>query len=229
MSVEQVLKTDKDLIVNNRNFIAEYHEIEMDDYFKEAENKDSLDVFWSENSEFFKLFQQLDTSKIVELACGRGRHVDYYITNTNEVVLVDILEKNIACCQQRFLENEKIKYYQNNGYDLSKLDSGSYTAVFSYDAMVHFEMMDIFNYLKETERILVDGGRALFHHSNNSKDYRVTFSTGLHGRNYMSKGLFAHLAHRAGLQVISQSIIDWGTGKNLDCITLLEKKSWSNI
>lgn len=71
--------------------------------------------------------------------------------------------------------------------------------------------------------VLVSGGRALFHHSNNSADYRITFSTGQSGRNYMRKQLFAYLAVRAGFKVLEQHVIDWGDKKNLDCLTLLEK------
>lgn len=82
-------------------------------------------------------------------------------------------------------------------------------------------MLDIFQYLKETKRILVKGGKALFHHSNNTENYRITYSTGKHGRNYMSRQLFAYLAHRAGLTIIEQYVIDWGGVENLDCITLV--------
>ena len=147
----------------------------------------------------------------------------HYIESAENVALVDILAENIEYCRKRFKENRKIAYYKNNGYDLQDISSESYTAVFTYDAMVHFEMLDIFNYLKETRRVLENGGRALFHHSNNSSDYRVTFSSGTSGRNYMSKDLFAYLANRAGLKILEQRVIDWGDVKELDCLTLLEK------
>lgn len=75
----------------------------------------------------------------------------------------------------------------------------------------------------ETKRILRKGGKALFHHSNNTDRYDVTFSSGRHGRNYMSKQLFAHLADRAGLRVVEQHVIDWAGEKELDCVTLVEK------
>ena len=88
--------------------------------------------------------------------------------------------------------------------------------------MVHFEMMDIYMYLKETKRVLKKGGRALFHHSNTHDDYRGNFTNATGGRNYMSQELFAYLAYRAGLQVVDQQLIDW-TKANEDCITLVEK------
>ena len=89
--------------------------------------------------------------------------------------------------------------------------------------MVHFEMMDIFQYLLETKRILRKGGKALFLHSNNTDSYNVTFSSGRHGRNYMSSQLFAHLVDRAGLKVLGQHVIDWTGEKELDYVSLVEK------
>ena len=91
--------------------------------------------------------------------------------------------------------------------------------------MVHFELIDIYSYLLETKRILETGGMALFHHSNNTKNYKINFATGRYGRNYMSAELFAYLAHRAGLEVMEQHLVNWGECKDLDCITLVCAKT----
>lgn len=222
-TVEKFLNLGADVVSNNRHYIAEYHEELMNEYFEEAENLELLNIFWGKDSIFKQRFMELNKDKIVELACGRGRHVPQYISYANEIALVDILEKNIDYCRARFGEIPKISYYVNNGYDLRNLESETYTSLFTYDAMVHFEMLDIFQYLKETYRILISGGRALFHHSNNTEDYKITFSTATHGRNYMSKDLFAHLADRAGLIVLEQNVIEWNGVPGLDCITLVEK------
>lgn len=222
-TVEEVMRgKDDDIVENNRQYIADFHFGKMDDYFVKAE--ETLKIFWDENCAFYKMFSALDLSNVVELACGRGRHVTKYLHNAKNITLVDILAKNISYCQDRFSLFTHIDYYVNNGYDFKGLKSGVYSAVFSYDAMVHFEFMDIFEYLKETKRILKPGGRALFHHSNNTEDYKITFSTGASGRNYMSAQLFAFLANRAGLKILEQKIIDWGGIEGLDCISLLEKE-----
>ncbi len=224
-TIETLLNEDNlNIIEGNREYIADYHLNEMEDYFVKAENENSIRVFWEIESRFRRLFAFLDLDCVVELACGRGRHVPQYIELANEVILIDILDKNIEFCKERFRNISKIQYYVNNGHDLEQLASNSCSALFTYDAMVHFEMLDIFEYLKETRRVLKPGGRALFHHSNNTVDYRVTFSTGIHGRNYMSKQLFAYLADRAGLEVLEQRVIDWGGKKDLDCLTLVEKR-----
>ncbi|NLL75912.1 MAG: methyltransferase domain-containing protein [Clostridiales bacterium] len=221
VQVEELLyKKSNDIVENNRRFIKNYHLQEMQDYFIEAENR--LDFFWGEKSYFLKYFKQLDLTNVVELACGHGRHVGKYKGNAQNIILVDILNDNIEYCKNRFADETKISYYTNSGYDLSEIKTESQTALFTYDAMVHFEMLDIFNYLKETRRILKNGGMALFHHSNNTENYKVTFATGTGGRNYMSKDLFAHLCNRAGLDIVEQEIIDF-VAPGLDCITLVKK------
>lgn len=96
------------------------------------------------------------------------------------------------------------------------------TSLFTYDSMVHFELIDIYSYFLETERILKKGGMALFHHSNNTENYMINFATGRYGRNYMSADIFAYLVNRAGLQVVEQHIIDWDMSPELDCITLVK-------
>lgn len=217
---ELILHVDK--VKFNRDFCAYIHNEKMDSYFANAESKESLDIFWSEDSDFYKMFKKLDTTNIVELACGRGRHVPNYFNDAGMITLVDILQKNIDICKERFGNTEKIKYYKNDGYNLRELKSDTYTSLFTYDAMVHFELIDIYEYLKDIYRILAGGGRALFHHSNNHAEYKASFSNTFSGRSFMSKECFAYLADRAGFNILEQKIIDWSE-PNLDCITLVEK------
>lgn len=222
-TVEQVLYPGQNAVSRSRDYVAEYHADEMEEYFLQAEQQEDLMVFWREDGIFRQMFRKLNIKSVIELACGRGRHVPQYSMDARKIVLVDILKKNIDYCKERFGKETKISYCVNNGYDLRDLESETYTALFTYDSMVHFEMLDIFQYLKETYRILVSGGRALFHHSNSTEDYRITYSTGTYGRNYMGKELFAYLSNRAGLIVLEQHVIDWNGKSELDCLTLVEK------
>jgi len=218
----------KVLHVNRSEFIREYcayyHVDHMEHYFVAAESKASLDVFWTPESNFYQMFATMDLENVVELACGRGRHVPQYIESSRNVTLVDILQKNIDFCRKRFERyGNKVHFYKNDGFDLKLLASNSYTALFTYDAMVHFELMDIYSYLTDIYRILKTEGKALFHHSNYTADYKASFENAPGSRSFMSKNIFAYLAYRAGFKIISQRIIDWGGHKDLDCITLVQK------
>lgn len=203
-----------------RDFCAFYHEDHMEDYYQKAEI-DYLSQFWGGTCK--ELFEKLNKNNIVELACGHGRHVPQYINDSEHITLVDILEKNIEFCRKRFNDFENISYYKNNGYDLEKLANDTYTALFTYDAMVHFELLDIANYLKETYRILKRDSMALFHHSNYHSDYKAAFSTAPGGRSFMSKEIFAYLAYRAGFEIIDQRVLSFNKFPDLDCLTLVKK------
>lgn len=206
-----------------REFCSFTHKEHMNSYFSFAEMDEEIAIFWGPDSPFFELFQRLDLSHVVELACGHGRHVPQYAHQAGKITLVDILNTNIMFCQERFRDRDNIRYYCNNGYNLSELKSESCTSLFSYDAVVHFEAMDIFEYLKDIYRVLVPGGYVLIHHSNYDSDYRASFDTGIHARSFMSKNLFAYLAYQLGFKIQDQRVIDWEEAKGLDCITLLKK------
>ncbi len=208
----------------NRDYCAFFHESMMDGYYDYAETEDCLRVFWGSSSVFLSMFNTLDLSSVIELACGKGRHVEQYADKAGQIVLVDILEKNIDFCKKRFMHRDNIKYYQNNGHDLSELHDEEYSALFTYDAMVHFELFDIYNYLLETYRVLKRGGKGLFHHSNLMTSYDQTFANPHNsgGRNFMCKELFAYLAYKAGFEIIDQKVIDWNSPQ-MDCITLVQK------
>lgn len=207
----------------NREFCAVFHIDNMNEYFEEAESENAIKKFWDDGSEFKRMFLKLDLENVIELACGRGRHIPQYLNSAGYITIVDILSKNIEFCKKRFQEYDNVAYYQNNGYDLEALESSKYTALFSYDAMVHFEMIDIYKYLVDIYRVLVSGGRVLIHHSNHDKDYKASFNNTRHGRNFMNKDIFAYLAYRVGFEVLEQKVIDWEGYKDLDCITLLQK------
>ena len=207
----------------NRDYCDSFHEEDMDAYFVSAEN--ALGTFWGDDTEFLRLFKKLDLTNVIEIACGRGSQVQNYISDSGEVTLVDILDKNIEISRERYKDYSNIKYYCNNGFNLCDLQSDKYSAVFSYDSVVHFEMMDIYEYLKDIYRVLKDGGKVLIHHSNNYSDYKASFGGSSNGRSFMSDKIFAYLAYRAGFIVLEQVKIDWGKEKELDCISLLQKKN----
>jgi ubiquinone/menaquinone biosynthesis C-methylase UbiE len=194
-------------------------------YYDEAEKY--LYVFWAENTIFYKQFCELDCTNIVELACGHGRHVQKYLDKTKTITLVDINQENIDFCQKRYSGENKIKYLVNGGNDFKGIDTNSQTAIFCYDAMVHFELIDILEYLKDANRILVNGGKILFHHSNAAFSPELWYTQKPHARNFMSADIFIHLATRNGFKVLRQDIFSWGDGENfakdIDCLSLCQK------
>ncbi|TNF58487.1 MAG: class I SAM-dependent methyltransferase [Burkholderiales bacterium] len=193
-------------------------------YYDLVESDSAMRYFWG-NPIFDDLFEKLDLSKVAELACGHGRHSDWIAKHHDlgSLVLVDINKSNIDYCVERFKSTPNVKFIVNEGSDLKGIPDNSLTALFCYDAMVHFEFDDVFSYLIEIYRCLTPNGMALLHHSNNDKQPGNLYSQNIHWRNYMSASLFKHMAIRAGLRVLEQRVFDWGDAKDLDCVTLLQK------
>lgn len=209
-----------DRVAFSRDICAFLHVNSMDIWFDTCES--ASEVFWGDDSDYKRMFELLDLTNIIEIACGRGRQTAQYISKAGNVTLVDILQKNIEICRKRFSEYPYVKYYCNNGFNIEQLENEKYTSVFSYDSFVHFELMDIFSYLRDIYRVLVPGGKVLIHHSNNHSDYKASFANAPNGRAFMSSVIFAHISHKCGFKIIEQKEVDWGI-KKLDCITLLEK------
>ncbi|MBN9220057.1 MAG: class I SAM-dependent methyltransferase [Mesorhizobium sp.] len=188
------------------------------------DNADSwVSVFWNEDTIFRKLFSRLDVARIVDLACGRGRHSWQMRDWGNEKILVDVVKENIDICRDRFNGIANVRFINNNGYDLADIENDSCTSLFCYDAMVHFDHMVIFRYLIEINRILQVGGRALIHHSNNGTNPGGVYRQNPHWRNFMPQGLFFDYAIKSGFKVKEQAAINWGEHNCIDMITLVEK------
>ena len=192
-------------------------------YYDLAEQ--SLFPFWTEGQPFPRLFATLDLANVIELACGHGRHAAHIVEHHpfGHLTLVDVNQSNIDFCRQRFAGDSRVSCVVNSGSDLEPLAADAYSAVFCYDAMVHFEYDDVFSYLAEIARVLRPGGRALLHHSNNDRMPGARYSDNPHWRNFMSAPLFAHVAMRSGLSVVEQQVIDWAGEAEIDCVSLVEK------
>ena len=189
-------------------------------YYSRAEEADWLATFWGDQAVFRRMFTALDLDNALELACGHGRHTAQIIGRTGHITLVDANVECIEACRKRFASHTNISYLVNSGADLRAVASNSMTAVFSYDAMVHFEPLDVISYIFEIARLLVPGGRSLLHYSN-AEDNFEGYESNPGWRNFFSEKMMRAFAFRAGLQVMESTVIPWGTTS--DGVTLLLK------
>lgn len=192
-------------------------------YYADADAAAWLAPFWAEGSPFLALFRQLHLDAALELACGHGRHAAQALPLAGRITLVDVLASNIAACRARFGDDPRIGYVVNNGNDLPGIADGSITALFCYDAMVHFELLDVLAYLREAARALTPGGRALLHVSNNAENPEGSYRGNRHWRNFGGLDVIRHLAVRCGFTVLQAQTLDWAGEPALDGLLLLEK------
>lgn len=149
-----------------------YTKMQKNQYDLEAhawstENRDpvvgSFDLHnnWKDYDDF--LFKNVDTTNklALDFGCGPGRNIVKFANRFAAIDGVDISEIN--------LHNAKLwceksggpvpNLFQNNGIDLSIINSSKYDIVFSTICLQHICVYDIrFSFLKEFYRILQPGG-----------------------------------------------------------------------
>ena len=167
----------------------------------------------------------IDFSKTMDFACGRGRNTVKLNAFTEDITLVDVQQSNIEHCRERFADKKEFKYLICDGYSLNELNDSSFTFIYTFDAVVHFDSDVVRAYLKEFHRTLKLGGRAFIHHSNTTDRPGQSHKRNPGWRNFMSNALFAHYSIKEGFFVLKQQEIDWrGDGSLIDGLTLIEKR-----
>lgn len=181
--------------------------------------------FWRSGSLWVNTFNQLDHRVVLEIACGAGRHIQEVLNGPYQVeryIAVDTSPDALARVKERFKDDPRLEVYQIEGDCGLPEDLEGVTTVFSYDSMVHFELLTVWGYLQQIHRVLVPGGKALLHHSNYSENPEGDFQTSPGWRNYMTESTFRHLASRAGLVTLNTRLIDWCRPKS-DALSLLQR------
>ena len=172
---------------------------------------------------FRRLFDRLDLTDTLELACGHGRHSEHIAGRCGRLVLMDIHQENIEFCGRRLARFQNVEHYLDNGFDFQPAPANSFTALFCYDAMVHFSPDIVRSYVLDTARVLKAGGKALYHHSNYPAPPDRHYGQNPHARNHMTQQLFRQYCVEAGLVFEEAIVMPWGHDADLDCLSLLRK------
>lgn len=181
---------------------------------------------------------------ILEIGPGFGRWTQFLLKLCKNLILVDVSEKCISYCRTRFDKFQHIKYYVNDGKSLEMIGGGSIDFVFSHDSLVHAEDDVIESYLAQLAGRLKYGGAGFIHHSNMG-EYKRYFSLinrippgklrdllvsmkiiewSDQGRAHsMTASKFKEFAEKAGLDCISQEMINWNSERLIDCLSVFKK------
>jgi len=192
-------------------------------YYEQAEAL--THIFWGESTIFLRLFNNLDLTETIDLACGHGRHAEFVVRECVKLHLFDLVEENLDVCRERLSGHRNVEFHFGNGSNFRPLSDRTVSSIFCYDAMVHFSQDIIEAYLVDAARVLRPGGMALLHHSNYDAPEGVPYGENPHARNKMTQARFCLLAGASGLEVEESCVIDWGGYTDLDCVTLLRKPS----
>jgi hypothetical protein len=192
---------------------------------------------------FPRIHTFLPCDQILEIAPGFGRWTNWLRFQCKRLTAVDLSERCIAHCQERFRDCGHLQFVKNDGRSLEFINDQSIDFAFSFDSLVHAESDVIEGYVHQLARKLTPDGIAFLHHSNAHR-YRRRFAPGrlmpmgwrnrlmrhrLLPRDHMraitmSADRFAEICSRAGCTCISQELVNWGYVRDLDCFSLLTPK-----
>ena len=119
-----------------------------------------------------RIYHYLPATHILEIAPGYGRWTQFLLQHASTLSVVDLSEKCIAHCRERFAAHRHLRYFVNNGRSLETIADNTVDFVFSFDSLVHAEYDVICDYLREIQRVLCPGGFAVIHHSNLATQHR---------------------------------------------------------
>jgi SAM-dependent methyltransferase len=171
----------------------------------------------------------IPAATICEIAPGYGRWSQYLIGLGDHYVGVDLSLPCVEACRERFASAETARFVVNDGESLPTVDDNSVDFIFSFDSLVHVEDTVISAYLEEIERVLMPHGIALVHHSNlgeyapDLRDSRRPADWEHWRARSMTAERFEELSLAKGLSCIGQEIINWGSPRLIDCISLVTK------
>ncbi|UCG78182.1 MAG: class I SAM-dependent methyltransferase [Nitrospirota bacterium] len=117
----------------------------------------------------------LPAATILEIGPGYGRWSQYLKENCDNLIVLDISDKCIQACKERFKSSSNIQYIVNDGSSLDMILDGSVDFIFSFDSLVHAEDDVMSGYIDQFSRILKEDGAGFIHHSNLG-EYRRYFS-----------------------------------------------------
>jgi 2-polyprenyl-3-methyl-5-hydroxy-6-metoxy-1,4-benzoquinol methylase len=182
----------------------------------------------------------LPAGTVLEIAPGYGRWTEFLKAECERLILVDLTERCIDHCRERFADSANIEYHVNDGRSLEMVEDGSVDFVFSFDSLVHVEADVMDSYLRELSRKLSLDGIGFIHHSNMGKYRRLAelarrvpagrlqalvrrgavVNLPAWRAESMTAELFAEQCTAAGLSCIGQELINWEHGPYLiDCLS----------
>lgn len=196
-----------------------------DEWSDEWGNSDML--WWG--TLFPRIAPFLPTQTVLEIAPGFGRCTTYLKNFCEHLAMVDVTERCIEACKERFGEPLSMSFFVNDGRTIPLVPDNSIDFVFSYDSLVHVEADSMQSYVHECSRMLKPNGVGFFHHSNigafiNPETGELPFEN-IHWRAMsMSAKLFEQFCDEAGLQCIGQEIVNWGGEMLIDAFSLFTPK-----
>ena len=210
-------------VLENRDRWQHHNWAQRGDEWSPGRSREGTTVLWSRTI-FPRIQRFVPSGTVLEIGPGFGRWSHFLRHLCRKLILIDLSERCIAACRERFAGDAHIEYIVNDGASLDLVPDGSVDFIFSFDSLVHAERDAVGAYLAQAARKLRVGGAGFIHHSNlgafvHPRTGQVRrFVTNRNWRaETMSSEVFRRLCEDGGLACHSQELINWiGRGRNAD-------------
>lgn len=186
-----------------------------------------------------RIQRHLPADTILEIGPGFGRWSHFLRANCRRLILVDLSERCIQACRERFRGDDGVEAHLNEGTSLSCVADGSVDFVFSFDSLVHAEQDVIDAYAAQFPRKMKLDAAGFVHHSNyGAYPAYIAWIQRFPGlsRQLQSLGILDRASvhwraptgsakatreslERAGLRCLSQELVNWDSRRLIDSLT----------
>lgn len=208
------------------NQTSNYHELREGDAARQV-----ADYLFPVFMDKCVLAQPSHAFRVADFACGGGAIAKAFLKNCvdqginiSHFLLIDVTEDNLNAAGSALAgvsPGTKIEKFLCDGSSLSSYSGPRVDFLYCWDAMVHFDILDVAGYLRTLQNVLQ--GVAFMHHSNYFQLTR-DIKENPHWRNFMNKDIFMQMCMSAGHEVMEQRLLDWEL-PGLDCLTTIRVAS----
>ena len=139
-------------ILQNVNYWNRYNWDKLGEEWTPSKN-------WKENFIINVINKYINSNSVIlEVGPGGGRFTEFLIPNANKLWLVDVSEKCLKLCSDRFAPNINIQYIKLTEINLDFLENESLDVVFSFDVFVHLDPKNVDEYFGEFKKVLKPNG-----------------------------------------------------------------------
>src|SRR2546421_4520070 len=157
----------------------------------------TLSPEWKESLVRLVLRKYIPTGKtVLEIGPGAGRWTEFLLPMSASLIGVDISQKCVDLCREKFRAGGNAKFLVTPGNSLEGAADQSVDAIWSFDVFVHIDIQDVAGYVREFRRVLRPGGVGVVHHGKGPG----------HGgwRSNLTAQKFKELLQAQGLNVVDQ-------------------------
>lgn len=105
-------------------------------------------------------------AEVLEIGPGAGRFTaEVLAASPKRLVLVDLAQRCLDLCRERFGELDFVEYHLNDGRSLDFLGDESIDFVWSFDVFVHVDADDLAAYVEQFRRIMRPGAIGILHYA----------------------------------------------------------------